>query len=285
MHPILFYVYDNFYIGTYGVMVGLGALLGALLGVYRAKRANVPISFIIDLLFYSTIAGFIGGRVVFILVNFNDFLLHPWSYIFSRQGFVFLGGLLFAIPVAVYYTHKKRMPIGKIADLLAPSLPLAHMFGRFGCFSAGCCYGKVCTGALCKIALRFPAVYDKKDNLIGSFVYIDHLQRGWVTPEMTHSLPVIPTQLLEAGALFIIFCVLLLLSRKKLRSGHLFLLYLLLYSVWRFGIEFVRGDAERGIWFGVISTSQIITALIVVGIIVYLIREKKTVPKSSGGNK
>jgi len=282
MKPILFYIYDNFYIGTYGVMVGLGALFGALLAVYRAKRANIPASFIIDLLFYSTIVGFIGGRVVFILVNFNDFVLHPWSYIFSRQGFVFLGGLIFAIPVGVYYTYKKKMPVGRVADLLAPSLPLAHMFGRFGCFSAGCCYGKVCQGLLCKIALRFPAVYDKKGELIGSFVYIDHLQRGLVTADMPYSLPVIPTQLLEAGALFLIFCMLLLLSRKRLRSGHLFLLYLIMYSVWRFGIEFVRGDVERGIWFGGISTSQIITALIIVGIIIYLIGEKKVIQKPSG---
>ncbi|MCX7765161.1 MAG: prolipoprotein diacylglyceryl transferase, partial [Candidatus Sumerlaeia bacterium] len=212
MHPILIYIFDNFYIGTYGALVAFGALVGALLALYRAKRAGIPTDFIIDLLFYSTLVGFIGGRLFFIFVNFKDFLLHPAQYIFSRQGFVFLGGIVCALPVAVYYTRRKKMPTGKVADVLAPSLPLAHIFGRLGCFAAGCCYGKVCISAqdlFCKLALSFPAVYDKKGELIGSFVYIDHLQRGLIKPTDLHSLPVIPTQLLEAGANFIIFFSLL----------------------------------------------------------------------------
>lgn len=279
MHPILFYIADNFYIGTYGALVAFGALVGALLALHRARRAGIPTDFIIDLLFYSTVVGFIGARLFFIFVNFKDFLLHPAHYIFSRQGFVFLGGIVFALPVAIYYTRKKKMPAGKVADVLAPSLPLAHIFGRLGCFAAGCCYGKICLSPhtlLCKIALSFPAVYDRKGELIGSFVYIDHLQRGLVQPTDLHSLPVIPTQLLEAGANFLIVLSLLGLSKLKLRSGTLFLFYLLFYSVARFAIEFLRGDSERGFLFNIISTSQLISLIIILAVAIYIIHTNRS---------
>ncbi len=279
MHPILFYITDSFYIGTYGVMVALGALAGLCLAMYRANRAGISTSFIVDLLFYATIAGFIGARVAFILVNFRDFTLRPFAYIFSREGFVFLGGLIAAIPVAVWYTDKHKMPRGKIADILAPSLPLAHMFGRFGCFSAGCCFGKVCSGPLSQFCLKFPAVFDREGNLVGSFVYIDHVQQGLVPQTAAWSLPVVPTQLIEAGSLFIIVLLLLLIEKKIKLPGGLFIFYLVLYSVARFFIEFLRGDVERGIVFGFLSTSQIISLLICLGIIIYWVRQNKGLAK------
>lgn len=272
MHPILVYLWNNFYIGTYGVMVATGALLGLLLAIYRARHTDISSSFIIDLLFYSALVGFIGARIVFILVNFEDFLRQPAVYIFSRQGFVFLGGILFALPVAIWYTRKHHMPVGAIADILAPSLPLAHALGRLGCFAAGCCFGKVAEGGFWSaIAMRFPAVLDKQGELIGSFVYIEHLQRGWIPPTAEYSLPVIPTQLIESGANILILIALLLVSRRKMPPGRLFVLYIILYSVMRFFVEYLRDDVERGVWFGIISTSQILTLLMLTGSIIYIL--------------
>jgi phosphatidylglycerol:prolipoprotein diacylglycerol transferase len=255
-------------------MVAIGALLGLLLGLYRLKKTNIPSTFLIDMLFYSTIIGFIGARITFILVNFKDFVLHPATYVFSRQGFVFLGGIITGGTVAVWYCRKKKYSVMQIADVMAPSVPLAHMFGRIGCFSAGCCFGRVAEGVWRSISMTFPAVYDKKDQLIGSFVYIDHLQRGLVPPGAARSLPVVPTQLMEAAGNFLIFVTLLLLSRKKMAPGRLFFIYIIIYSMLRFLIEFLRGDVDRGILFGLLSTSQIMSILLAIGVIIYMLKSK-----------
>ena len=115
------------------------------------------------------------------------------------------------------------------------------MFGRFGCFFAGCCYGAPCSSGVC------------------------------ITFADPHSLaplgvPLYPTQLFEAGGELMNFLLLLMLYRHRKFDGQVFWLYPALYSILRFVVEFFRGDAARGVWFGgVISTSQIIAVLMFCG--------------------
>jgi phosphatidylglycerol:prolipoprotein diacylglycerol transferase len=117
---------------------------------------------------------------------------------------------------------------------MAPYIALGHAFGRLGCFFAGCCYGAPCSGPVC------------------------------ITFNDPHSLaplgvPLFPTQLMESGGDLIIFGALIFLRRYKTFDGQLFWLYPLFYSVLRFTVEFFRGDAVRGLYFGgLVSTSQII---------------------------
>ena len=94
------------------------------------------------------VMGFVGARLLFVLTNFSSFLRDPVFYLFSRSGFVFLGGLLVAIPTVWFVLRRWKVRFWPMADLLIAPLALAHGFGRVGCFFAGCCYGKVTDSAV-----------------------------------------------------------------------------------------------------------------------------------------
>lgn len=280
MHPILFYVKGNFYIGTYGALVAIGILAAIFFAAWRARKQAVPEGKIFDLCFYIVLSGIIGGRVFYILANFGDFIDHPLDYIFSRTGFVFYGGVLFGLIGGTLYIRKQQLKLWPLADIIAPAIPLGHFFGRLGCFSAGCCFGKPTSGILSFLGVAFPRVVDKEGNVIGSFVYIDHVSQGLISAASPRSLPVYPTQLFEAGANLFILGLLLVMERRQKFSGQLFLSYLVLYSVMRLVIEFFRGD-ERGSLFGIISTSQFVAIIVIIGAIIFWRHRKKMVSKES----
>jgi phosphatidylglycerol:prolipoprotein diacylglycerol transferase len=264
------------------VLVALGIVAGVLVALQRAKKQGIAPETVLDITFYCILAGIIGARLVFIIVSFRDFLEAPFTYLFSRQGFVFQGGIIGALIVAYLYIRRKRLQFWKIADVLAPSIPLAHVFGRLGCFSAGCCFGKVCTSGLARsFCVRFPLVLDRKGEAIGSFAFLDHSSRGILKPDAVLSLPVYPTQLLEAAANLIIFAVLLIVSRRRAFRGQIFLLYLLLYSAARFCIEFLRGDVDRGIFFNTFSMAQFLSvAVIILAIYLWTVLKRRPVSSS-----
>ncbi len=263
MHPILFYVTQNFYIGTYGVLVGIGVLLGVILAVRHARKTHFKQDVIMDLIFFCILGGIVGARLLYIIVYFPAFLESPFKILFARQGFVFLGAIGGAVAVGMIYIRRHQLAFWQVADVVAPSIPLAHFFGRLGCFFAGCCYGKPVGPGLRFLGVRFPAVFDKSGEYVGSGAFVDHWSAGLLDPGAMHSLPVYPTQLFEGGANLLIFVILLLVTRRKHFDGQLLLLYLLLYSGVRFLIEFFRGDPDRGIWFNALSTSQILSVFII----------------------
>jgi phosphatidylglycerol:prolipoprotein diacylglycerol transferase len=128
-------------------------------------------------------------------------------------------------------------------DLVAPGIALGHVIGRVGCLLAGCCYGRP-TDVPWAITFTDPAAA---------------LNVG--TPL---SIPLHPTQLYDAGAELLILGVLLATERRGQKfPGRTFWLYLVLYAISRFIIEFYRGDDGRGIAFNMFSTSQVVSAAIV----------------------
>lgn len=256
MHPILFHVGD-FYVGTYGLMIVLGLVAALTVGTKLGKSDGLETDFYYDFAFLLVLSGFIGARILFILVNFGAFLEAPLSLILAREGFVFAGGFVLATIVGLVYVRKKGIPLWRTADVAAPCLAIAHGFGRIGCFLAGCCYGRVCPEDS-PFGVSFPRIIDEQGQTRLSFAYHEHVGRGIIPESAMQSAPVIPTQLIESAANFAIFGVLLLLWKRRAFPGQLFVIYLLLYGPARFSIEFLRGDLERGLWLGgSLSTSQI----------------------------
>ncbi len=248
MHPILFEIprieFGNWAIGPipirmYGLMIGIGFLLGIWLAARKARKEGIEPERILDMGVYLLLAAIVGSRLLYVLVNLQEFERN-WLDVFAiwKGGLVFYGGLIGAAATGVWYVRKYNLPVWKTADIIAPYIALGHMFGRFGCFFAGCCYGAPCASAV-------------------GITYAD--------PHALAPLGVAlyPTQLFEAGGEFMNFLLLLTLSRFKKFDGEIFWLYPALYSILRFVVEFFRGDAARGVWFGgVISTSQIIAILV-----------------------
>jgi phosphatidylglycerol:prolipoprotein diacylglycerol transferase len=253
MHPILIKI-GPLTIHTYGVLIAAGFILGLALAVRQAKKQGIPADKIVDLGFYMLIAAIIGSRLFFVLVEAGHFLKNPLDIFKIWQGgLVFYGGVIFAIPVAVWYAKKKGLDIWGTADIFAPSLAIGHAIGRLGCFSAGCCYGK------------------HAEDLPWAVTFLDPESLARI------GVPLHPTQLYESAGEFINFLVLITLRKHQSFKGQLFLSYLLIYSVIRFIVEFFRGDEVRGFLFGNISISQGISVLLFLSALtaILIFRKKK----------
>ena len=247
MHPILFEI-PQFEIGPwligplpvrmYGLMIGIGFILGMYLASKQAKKERVNPDRILDMGIYLFLAAIVGSRAAYVLINMQEFSWNPLDvFAVWKGGLVFYGGLLAAVPTGIWYVKKNKLSVWKIADIVAPSIALGHGFGRLGCFFAGCCYGVKWSGQFC---ITFTDPYS-------------------LAPL---GVPLFPTQLAEAGGEFLIFAALLLVRRYKKFNGQIFWLYPLLYAILRSVIETFRGDAARGLYFGgAVSTSQLISAI------------------------
>lgn len=273
MHPILIQFTDDFFIATYGVMIVLGLVAGGFYCHWRGQKQGLSADPFYDLIVIAVAAGFLGARLLFILTVFPEFLKDPASYIFTRTGFVFLGGFIAAAVACSWYVRRKKLDFWITADILAPALALAHAFGRIGCHFSGCCYGGVCDSPL---GIRVPRVIQPNDTPWLNAWY-DQWQANMIEQSATQSLPIWPVQLMESGALFLLAAVLIFVGLRNIPRGLVFGLYLAIYAIVRFALEFLRGDVERGVYFnGLLSTSQLISiGMLVAGIAVLATSHKR----------
>lgn len=264
MHPILIQVTDSFFIGTYGAMIALGLIAAVALCIWRGRARGYDPDVFYDLAFLAALSGFVGARILYILTEFRGFLADPMPYLLSRTGFVFLGGLIGAAGVCSWYVWRKRLGFWRTGDILLPAVALGHAFGRVGCHFSGCCFGGVCPRPF---GLEVPAVLGPGGTLWGN-AFAQHLQDNLIPPGATVSLPVWPVQLFESLGLFALTAALVFVGSRPHREGLLIGLYLLGYSVLRFGLEYLRGDEARGVYFGgMLSTSQLLSlGLFVAGV-------------------
>ncbi|NOZ12851.1 MAG: prolipoprotein diacylglyceryl transferase [Acidobacteria bacterium] len=255
MFPKLIQI-GSFYIPTYGVLVTTGVILGLYLTLRLAAKTGFSKEEkeqTANLIIYTVIGGVLGSKLLLVLVDFHYYVAHPIELVqVLRSGGVFYGGLIGGMLTAAWLFHRYKLSFYRVADVAAPHIALGHAIGRLGCFSAGCCYGKACG---LPIAVEFHSKF--AHSIVG-------------VPLNT---PIYPTQLMSSISLFIIFLVLRFYfwPRRKFQ-GQMIWLYVLIYSAFRFGIEFFRGDADRGFVFHILSTSQFISAILFFAAIVMLYR-------------
>jgi phosphatidylglycerol:prolipoprotein diacylglycerol transferase len=240
-------------IPMYGVMTACGMLAAFLLLFFTHRSMRFNEDQILSAALWAIIMGFLGAKILYWIVEIDQILADPHYLIHTlREGFVFYGALIGGLGGIAIYAAKHKLPFLAFVDLFAPSLVLAHAFGRIGCHFAGCCYGMECE---CAISVVFP--------------------EGAVAPA---GVPRLPTQLMESAFLFILAVVLVMILRKKKPFGTILSWYMILYGLWRFGIEFFRAD-ERGM-VGALSTSQFISIFTVVAGVVLLILVTKQIIRS-----
>jgi phosphatidylglycerol:prolipoprotein diacylglycerol transferase len=241
MHPILFRLGD-WPVYSYGVLLALAYLAGLQLAVVRARRAGLDGARVMDLGIYLIIAALVGAKLMLIAVDFDYFRQQPRELMsLVRAGGVFYGGLIAAFFVGLWLIRKYKLPVWTTGDLIAPGIALGHIVGRFGCLLAGCCYGRP-TDAAWAITFRDPIAAANVGTPL--------------------DVPLHPTQLYDAGAEAIILLILLVTERRgRPFPGRTFWLYMLLYAISRFVIEFFRGD-ERGSVMS-LSTSQFVSVVLV----------------------
>jgi phosphatidylglycerol---prolipoprotein diacylglyceryl transferase len=244
--PQLFHI-GNFALPTYGFLVALGVLTGLTVITKMAPSQKIDPDDAWNLGVLVVLAAIVGAKVLLIINDFSWYAAHP-SEIFSlsmlQAGGVFYGGVIAALATAALYMRKHHMPALRTADLFAPGLALGHSIGRIGCFAAGCCYGK-------------------PTNHWWGVVFTNPLAAQ--ISQTPLNVRIEPTQLFESAFEFVNFLFLWWLLRHKKFEGQVMGAYLFLYGVWRFFIEFLRGDPDRGSMFGgAITGTQFISILLVI---------------------
>jgi phosphatidylglycerol:prolipoprotein diacylglycerol transferase len=217
VHPILFQL-GPLTLRSYGLATAFSFGLGILLSVYLNRKDRRPDDLILDLSTWVMLGAVAGARLLYVVVQPAEYLAHPW-HIFAvwEGGLVFYGGLIGAGITGYLYLRYKKAPIWRVGDVVAPGLALGHVTGRLGCWFNGCCYGRE-----------------------------DH-DYGVVFPSLNDGIPHLPVMLYEAAFLLVLSAFLFYLWHHKRFHGQVFWAYVMLYASWRFCIEFLRGDPERGV--------------------------------------
>ena len=248
-----------FTIHTYGFFVAVGFAVGILTAVKVGKTQGVPSQQVMDMAFVMIVWAIIGSRLFYVIINFSYYKTHPLDIIKIWQGgLVFSGGLVATAAAMWWYLRRHRLAFWSTGDLWAPSLALGQAIGRFGCFMAGCCYGRP-TGSSWGVMFTHPQ----------SLAPLN--------------IPLYPTQMFEAVSGFAVFLALIFLHGKKKFEGQVFLWYLILHSTARLFVERFRGD-ERGLIPGTeMSATQLLATLILVGsVVVLLILRSRWEKKNKG---
>ena len=232
--------YIGNYVSAYGLFASIGLFAMMLISYFRNTKLSIIEFMFLELLMVA--GAILGSKVMFIFTQVPDIIKHfSMHYMINKivtSGFVFYGGLFGAILGCILFSKIRKMKAIELLNFTAPGYSIFHAFGRIGCFFAGCCYGK-------EAAWGFAL---------------------WNEPYVLR----IPIQLIESAYLFGLTVVLLTLERKH--KKNIFEVYMLSYAIFRFAIEFWRGDIVRGIW-GIFSTSQWLSLFIVLFFISYEIKK------------
>ncbi len=253
MHP---YVDLGFIkLPSYGLMLAIAFFASLMVGMRRAESRGISREYIAELAFWVVLFGIAGGRLYFVLEHYGDYVHRPWRIFFLWEGGLGIyGALLSGFIAGVIYVRKRGLSFLKTSDVTFSVLPLGQGIGRIGCFLAGCCYGAPCE---CPVGVVFKDPHSLAP--IGVRLY--------------------PTQLFESLAGFVIFLILSFLFNRVKEEGLITSLYMILYGLARFTIEFYRGDTRS--YIGPISTPQFFSLFFIfVGILLLVyIKYKRSVKK------
>ncbi len=251
MKYILFEIGD-FAIHSYGLMIAIGFISCLYMAEKRCPKYGLDGDQIYSLGIWAIVGGMLGAKILYYIVELPAIIADPGLLLDVTNGFVVYGGIIGGILAGVLFAKVKKLNFLKYFDIAMPSVALAQGFGRIGCFLAGCCYGR------------------ETDSVFG-VVFHD-------TPMAPIGVRLIPTQLISSAGDFLMCFILCMAARKTKKDGQVAGLYLLMYSVGRFLIEFLRNDPRGEV--GILSTSQFISIFIfLAGVAELLIVQKKVQDK------
>lgn len=240
MHPIVCQI-GPLTVYSYGLLLAVAVFVCSLLLQEEFKRRNLPFESAFDLVFWIVLAGIVGCRIFFVLLNLPVFIENPAEiFMLQHGGLAWQGGLIAGALTAVILVRRKNLPLLKTLDIFAPYVALGQSIGRVGCLLNNCCYGRPV-----EWGLLFPG-YDVRLH---------------------------PAQIYESLGLIAVFFILKAAMERTHRDGEIFVLYLALASLLRFTVEFFRADHE--LIFGMLSIFQIMT-LIFMGVAVNVYTQLKS---------
>lgn len=243
----------------YGILTALGFLFGFGTASRRAPMTGISGESILNLAPWIILGAVVGARLFYVVTYWNDeFANKPiWEALkLGRSGLVYYGGLVGASIATVLYCRWAKLPLMRIADILAPSVALGHAFGRIGCLMTGCCFGRECSMPW---AIVFPPGHP------------------------THGAPVHPAQVYESIANLALYAGLAFLYRRKKFDGQVWAVYLLAYAVVRSIVEAFRGDYAQKYIVAGLSPGQLTSLVIVAAGVAFWMGCAPKKPASANG--
>lgn len=233
MHPLICHL-GPFPVYSYGLMLAVAVLLTSSLLARDARRIGISAETIYDLVFWVVLSGIIGARLFYVLLEFRMFVQAPLEvFMINKGGLAWQGSFAGGLLGGLLFIKRHKLPLWKLLDAAAPYIALGHAIGRIGCLLNGCCYGK-------------PAAW------------------GLYFPGQEARL--IPTQLFMTLTQLVIFLVLRWLQPRNGIDGRIFVWYLILSSLERFGMEFLRAD--HVLYFGLSIFQYVCLALLALGLMI-----------------
>jgi phosphatidylglycerol:prolipoprotein diacylglycerol transferase len=243
--PVAFYI-GPLAIRWYGIIISTAILTGLLISLKEAKRTGIDQEIILDFTIWAIPVAIIGARLYYVLFSFNtyrDNLLHIFAI--RQGGLAIHGAILGGLLVLVILTKRRNVSFWKVVDIFAPGIILGQAIGRWGNFINQEAYGGIVSQ---EYISHFPSFISKQMYINGAYRH--------------------PTFLYESIWNIIVFIVLLTLRKKKqLKTGDIFIVYAIGYSVGRFFIEGMRTDS---LMLGPLRIAQVVSAMVVISGILFI---------------
>jgi phosphatidylglycerol:prolipoprotein diacylglycerol transferase len=247
MHPVITVLHWHGVsrpLGGYGALMALAMLVGAVVTVRAAAKAELDVGAMISTLAAAVGIGLVGAYLTQVLVLWPQ--LGTLAAALARPGVVFYGGVVAGGLAFAGVARLLELPVARALDAALPGLPLAHAIGRIGCFLGGCCYGA-------PSQLPWTVTYGH--------------------PLAPASYPLVarhPWPLYEAAGLLVLAVVFASPRRFALRPGRRAALYVAAYAVLRCALEPLRGDRVRGLVLHDVSVSQLVSIALFAGALAIL---------------
>lgn len=238
MNPVAFRLF-GLDIRWYGILISIGIILGLLVAYKQSEFYSIDFEKVTDIFIVCLPLSVLCARLYYVIFNWSFYSSNPSEILNIRGGGLAIhGGILGAVISSYFMSKYNKIDFLKLLDLIAPSFILAQSIGRWGNFFNSEAHGGIVSK---EFISRFPSFIQKGMFIDGSYYH--------------------PTFLYESIWNFIIFILLLILSRKNFKKGSIFYLYLILYSIGRFFIEGLRTDS---LMLGPFRMAQIISLSFIV---------------------
>lgn len=269
MHQYLFFVGD-FPIRAYGLILSLSIILATGVAYFLAKQDGRWHNHIVDIGIYSGIAGIVGARLWDVFFFDWAYYSHHLSEIFYvwQGGMAIQGGIVFGVGAGTIYAKRHKIDILALADIVAPAIILGQAIGRGANLLNGDAFGAPTGG-------NFGIIYP--ETTLAYHTY--------------GAQPLWPAEVWEGQIDFVIFALLLIFRAFPHAKGQAFSLYIMLYSLARFGLEFLRGDYATPVFLSFTSAQTTSLVAFILALIFFIYcqitysRQKKTVKSKINKNR
>lgn len=258
VHQYLFFIGD-FPIRAYGLVLSLSIILATGVAYFLAKQDGRWHNHIVDMGIYCGISGIVGARLWDVFFFDWAYYSHHLNQIFYvwQGGMAIQGGIVFGVLAGIVYAKRHKIDILEMADIVAPAIILGQAIGRCANLLNGDAFGAP-TGS------SFGIIYP--ETTLAYHTY--------------GAQPLWPAEIWEGQLDFVIFALLLIFRAFPHAKGQAFSLYIMLYSLARFGLEFLRGDYATPVFLSFTSAQTTsLVAFILAGMAFIYCRYKYPVNK------